>query len=468
MALIILPLHVWDRELDARILLISLLAGKDHLIVFGHEYNLAPLYKQFESIFHYGAGRPIYNEPRTNDWYEPIIELGGFNGLVFEEGLNDIDHSDKAMFLGTNTRSVNSTSTVYSWTSKEKKLLLNNTKPNIRIDLECKIKVCGNTRLELLGDIGKAYYHERTESLKNIFGRYILVSDNFGGIEMYGSKNQYNPKIDLMQRCKLEETNSIMQSINKKIQKSAYSRDAFCKIINQLIIERFAENYQNVNWEIITEENSKAIKFNNSKSDWIWLIDPLDGTKDFIQKTGEYAVHLALNFKNKPFIGIVVLPSLREIWFSVKDLGTWKESEEGPEENKKFKRFSNSKANTIVTSKNHSNEKLEIILKELNLKNIKRMGSIGFKVCSLLRNEADIYISISGKTAPKDWDLAAPNSLINSANCFFTNAAGKELTYNKENYEQKGCLVASTLQEREHFRICKEINKIIKKYNLIN
>ena len=238
--------------------------------------------------------------------------------------------------------------------------------------------------------------------------------------------------------------------------------------INQLIIERFAENYQNVNWEIITEENSKAIKFNKSKSDWIWLIDPLDGTKDFIQKTGEYAVHLALNFKNKPFIGIVVLPSLREIWFSVKDLGTWKESEEGPEENKKFKRFSNLKANTIVTSKNHSNEKLEIILKELNLKNIKRMGSIGFKVCSLLRNEADIYISISGKTAPKDWDLAAPNSLINSANCFFTNAAGKELTYNKENYEQKGCLVASTLQESEHFRICKEINKIIKKYNLIN
>lgn len=236
--------------------------------------------------------------------------------------------------------------------------------------------------------------------------------------------------------------------------------------INQLILNRFLEIYSNINWEIITEENSKDNKLSKTKSNWIWLIDPLDGTKDFIQKTGEYAVHFALNYKNSPVLGMVVLPSLKEIWFGVKDLGTWREIEQKPLEDKEFKFFSKPKLKTIVTSKNHINEKLEKILKELNIKEVKRMGSIGFKVCSLLRNEAEIYISISDKTAPKDWDVAAPHVLLENAKCNFTYVSSCNLSYNNKNYEQIGCLIASTLEEKEHFNICKRVKNIIKKYNL--
>ena len=68
--------------------------------------------------------------------------------------------------------------------------------------------------------------------------------------------------------------------------------------VNELIIKGINEKYKNINWDILSEENVKnSLENFDSKNDWIWVLDPLDGTKDFIQGTGNYAMHLALNFK---------------------------------------------------------------------------------------------------------------------------------------------------------------------------
>ena len=87
--------------------------------------------------------------------------------------------------------------------------------------------------------------------------------------------------------------------------------------VNEIIIERINEKYQNIKWDILSEENVKTSPINfNSKSDWIWVLDPLDGTKDFIQRTGNYAMHLALNFKQKPYIGFVLIPDKNQLWIT--------------------------------------------------------------------------------------------------------------------------------------------------------
>ena len=237
MGLVVLPLHIWDRELDSRVLLSSLLAEDGHTVIFGHEYNISPLYQSHRNIFHFGAGRPIYNEPRTNKWYEPIVSNDGFNGLVFEEGLNDIDGASKNLFNGINERSVLSTTTIYAWTEREKELLVNSVSDSLKDRLREKVCVCGNTRIELLGRIGKTYYQNSENNLKELFGDFILISDNFGGIEMYGTKGQYDPRRDLEQRCGKEEVKRIMNSINDKIEISKKSRSKFCQVVNQLIVE---------------------------------------------------------------------------------------------------------------------------------------------------------------------------------------------------------------------------------------
>ena len=73
--------------------------------------------------------------------------------------------------------------------------------------------------------------------------------------------------------------------------------------VNELIIKGINEKYKNINWDILSEENVKISSKNfDINTDWVWVLDPLDGTKDFIQGTGNYAMHLALNFKQKPYI----------------------------------------------------------------------------------------------------------------------------------------------------------------------
>ena len=239
--------------------------------------------------------------------------------------------------------------------------------------------------------------------------------------------------------------------------------------LNKYFVSEFLENFPNIDWDIVTEENSKGNIFKESNCEWVWYIDPLDGTKDFIQKSGEYAIHIGLTYRNKAILGMVLLPSIYEMWFGVKGIGTWKENDNCPLKtinsdivNKQIVSFSKSEVFSVVTSKNHNNQRLELILKEMGYKNITRMGSIGFKVCSLLRNDADIYISISGKTSPKDWDIAAPFALIKNASCNFTYVTGDDIYFQRKDYLQEGCLIASTLRTDVHLSICKEVSEIIK------
>ena len=180
--IVALPLHVWNRELDSRILLAALAANKDNLVILGHEYNMSPIYKEAKRIFHIGAGRPIYNKLRTESWYKPIIDNGGYVGLIFEEGINDIEaRKDDYLADGDEIteESVAATSCVYAWNSLEKELVLNYICPNeLRDKLKNKFKIVGNTRIEMCGPIGQRYYEKETESIRLMFGNYSLISDN--------------------------------------------------------------------------------------------------------------------------------------------------------------------------------------------------------------------------------------------------------------------------------------------------
>ena len=123
--------------------------------------------------------------------------------------------------------------------------------------------------------------------------------------------------------------------------------------VNELIIKKINENYKNINWDILSEENEKISSkiFDNNK-DWIWVLDPLDGTKDFIQGTGDYAMHLALNFKGKPYIGFVLIPNKNQLWIA-DGKKTWCEKRDGSKYEPVLLKSKNLKEMTLVTSKNH-------------------------------------------------------------------------------------------------------------------
>ncbi len=237
--------------------------------------------------------------------------------------------------------------------------------------------------------------------------------------------------------------------------------------VNELIIKGINEKYKNINWDILSEENVKiSSKIFDSKTDWTWVLDPLDGTKDFIQGTSNYAMHLALNFKHKPYIGFVLIPYKNQLWIA-DGKKTWCEKRDGSKYEPILLKNRNLQEMTLVTSKNHGNEVLRNLIQKINFRKVHIMGSIGCKIASIVQGESDIYICLSlpGKSSPKDWDFAAPESILKSAGGAITNLDNQELSYGRTSFQQGGIIVA-TNDKKTHESICFEIKKIIQKYNM--
>ncbi len=237
--------------------------------------------------------------------------------------------------------------------------------------------------------------------------------------------------------------------------------------VNKIIIQRIKEKYKDINWEILSEENVKTESNScDSNAEWVWVLDPLDGTKDFIQGTSNYAMHLSLNYKQKPYIGIVLIPEKDELWIANGEK-VWCERRDNVQVEPFLRKGKNLKDMIIVTSKNHRNETLKNLIDKIGFEKVIVMGSIGCKIASILRGESDIYICLSlpGQSAPKDWDFSAPEAVLKAAGGAITNLDNQELSYGRTNYEQGGIIVASN-DYLNHGKICLEIKEIIKKHNL--
>lgn len=221
--------------------------------------------------------------------------------------------------------------------------------------------------------------------------------------------------------------------------------------VNQWLLDGLAAAFPAAAWTVLSEETAKQQLTDGQPlaAEWLWILDPLDGTKDFLQGTGEYAVHLALVHRGEPVLGVVLLPVLEELWLGVLP-GLAGSAGEAWCENRAAERspvrFSSRQAFAdlvLVASRNHRDQRLELLLDALSLGATKAIGSVGGKVATILRGEADLYISLSGKSAPKDWDMAAPEAVLRAAGGSFSHADGRALSYNDGDVRQAGCLIAS-------------------------
>ena len=237
--------------------------------------------------------------------------------------------------------------------------------------------------------------------------------------------------------------------------------------VNRLIISRIKEKYPDIMWGFLSEENFKKDVDENLDYEWLWVFDPLDGTKDFIQGTGNYAMHLALNYRNKPFIGVVLIPSRDELWISNGETLSC-ENKSGIKKKITLSRKKNLREMTLVVSQNHKDKYLSKLLYKIPCKKIISMGSIGCKISSILRGESDLYLSLSDpqKGSPKDWDFAAPDAILKAAGGVITNLENEEIVYNKKNLEHGGLIIASNNKTNHKF-ICNQLKVLIEKDNLI-
>ena len=222
--------------------------------------------------------------------------------------------------------------------------------------------------------------------------------------------------------------------------------------VNRWLLDGLSTAFPAAAWSLLSEETAQEQLRPGEPlaAEWLWILDPLDGTKDFLQGTGEYAVHLALVHGQRAVLGVVLLPELEELWFGLPPAPegdgvgeAWCENRSGDRSPARFSVRRTCGELVLVASRNHRDQRLEALLAELALGGSRAVGSVGGKVAMILRGETDLYISLSGRTAPKDWDMAAPEAVLRAAGGAFSHADGRPLLFNTGDVRQAGCLIAS-------------------------
>jgi len=202
---------------------------------------------------------------------------------------------------------------------------------------------------------------------------------------------------------------------------------------NDMIAESLKDLYPEI--PILSEEN-KEVPHNIRKNwEYFWLIDPLDGTKEFVKKNGEFTVNIALIYKNMPVLGVIYAPALDLLYYAQKDQGAFKQDKNKKPQRLPIYNHPNDDTLKVIVSKSHYNQETKYFVDNLKNKYKKtiefiRIGS-SLKLCLIAEGKADIY----PRLAPTmEWDIAAGQTIVEESKGRITKYKTKEsIKYNKQN-----------------------------------
>jgi len=186
-------------------------------------------------------------------------------------------------------------------------------------------------------------------------------------------------------------------------------------------------NKLSVNFPILSEEG-ESIPYEDRKHwEYFWLIDPLDGTKEFVKKNGEFTVNMALIHKDTPVLGVVYAPALDVCYWAKQGEGAFKDGKNLP-----LKAEGQRKAYKIVVSRSHMSDETQAFIDAIGTNKEKELISIGssLKFCLVAEGVADVY----PRLAPTmEWDTAAANAIVRESGKAASQFASDEpVTYNKK------------------------------------
>lgn len=183
---------------------------------------------------------------------------------------------------------------------------------------------------------------------------------------------------------------------------------------------------------ILAEESASEGKI-PELGDLFFLVDPLDGTKEFINKTGEFTVNIALIEKERPVSGVVYAPAINVIYAGRAGVGAWKaNSTVDYRLEQQFPittRNTPNKGLTAVASRSHRSAETDAFLDDIDINDFAAAGS-SLKFCLIAEGKADIYPRL-GRTM--EWDTGAGQAILEAAGgCVVIYPGGEQLTYRKE------------------------------------
>ena len=260
------------------------------------------------------------------------------------------------------------------------------------------------------------------------------------------------PELDIAIQAAKEAGDGILEIYNSDYKTSTKNDDSPVTDADLKSNEIIKKILSQTKHHILSEEDKDDLS--RLSQDTIWIVDPLDGTSDFIDKTGEFTVMIALIKNNKPILGVIGWPTEKILFIAQKESGAFRFS------NNEWNKISVTQISEIskcrtIGSRHHLSDKEKSFIKKLGVENFTSIGS-SLKVGKISSGEAEAYITMTNKM--KEWDSAASYCIISEAGGKMTDMSGNEITYNnKDVYHQNGILVTNGLV---HNKIVEEFKKL--------
>ena len=197
-----------------------------------------------------------------------------------------------------------------------------------------------------------------------------------------------------------------------------------------------------VNLPILSEEGGDIPYEDRRHWEYFWLVDPLDGTKEFVKKNGEFTVNIALIYKDTPVLGVVYVPVLDVCYWAKKNEGAFKDGQKLP-----LKIVKQRNTYKIVTSRSHMSNETQAFIDAIDTYKEKELISIGssLKICLVAEGEADVYPRL-GSTM--EWDTGAAHAVVSESGKNlqkYKNNRYSQHKYNKENLLNQYFVVGGVL-----------------------
>jgi 3'(2'), 5'-bisphosphate nucleotidase len=209
------------------------------------------------------------------------------------------------------------------------------------------------------------------------------------------------------------------------------------KAANTLILQRLSAAFPK---DVVLSEEvpDSGARIGRSR---IWMVDPIDGTSDFILGDTGFVVMIGLVIDGRPMVGAVAHPLSEKVYGGIVGGGAWVEDSQGARTPLHTSTIARAPGIRLVASKTHRTPRIDKIKKALQIEDEMNVGSVGLKIGLVSEAVRDLYVYTGGRT--KIWDTCAPEAILRGAGGNMTDVDGEPLVYDRDELHNRRGIVAS-------------------------
>lgn len=236
----------------------------------------------------------------------------------------------------------------------------------------------------------------------------------------------WNKELEISKKAAVEAGQVIMQVYNSDKIDVEYKDDRSPlteadRRANQVIVDMLSEAFPD--YAILSEEEKDNKE--RRQNDYCFVVDPLDGTKEFLKRNGQFTVNIALAYKGKSVMGVIYVPVTEELYWAMEGGGAFLTLHGRTDRIHVSDRKEDIR---VVMSSSHGCEEMDRLIRQNNLVNYVKIGS-SLKGCIIAKGDAEIYYRFN---PTMEWDIAAMQCIVEEAGAIFRQMDDSKMRYNRE------------------------------------